>query len=52
LNSNLDRLAAKTAQYLDRYWSHVEALADTRLSRRELTGKQVVTILRGLERPK
>jgi hypothetical protein len=50
LNLYLDRLAAKTTQYLDAYWSHVEALADALLSRRKLTGKQVVTILRGVKR--
>jgi hypothetical protein len=50
LNSYLDRLAAKTTQYLDAYWPHVEALADALLRHRVLSGEQVMTILRGVER--
>ena len=50
LNSDLDRLAAKTSQYLDAYWMHVKVLANALLRHRVLSGKQVVTILRRVKR--
>jgi hypothetical protein len=50
LDSYLHRLAAKTSQYLDRYWNQVEALAKALLQRRVLSGRQVMAILRGVER--
>jgi hypothetical protein len=49
LESYLDRLVARTALYLDVYWSYVEKLADALLERRELTGRQARGILRGVE---
>jgi ATP-dependent Zn protease len=51
LNTYLDRLAARTAQYLDLYWAHIVALADALLDRRKLSGKQVTDILRNVQSP-
>jgi hypothetical protein len=51
LDPYLDRLAARTALYLDIYWRHVEVLADALLRRLRLTGQQVGEILRGVDTP-
>jgi hypothetical protein len=50
LDSQLSRIAAQTALYLEVYWSHVEALADALLRRRNMSGRQVIAILSGVER--
>jgi hypothetical protein len=49
LDSYLDRIASRAALYLEANWRRVEALADALLRRRVLTGRQVATILRGVE---
>lgn len=49
LDPYLDRLAARTALYLDVCWGHVEILVDALLRRLKLTGEQVGEILRGVD---
>jgi hypothetical protein len=49
LDPYLDRLAARTALFLDIYWRHVEVLVDALLRRLRLTGQQVGEILRGVD---